>query len=161
MKHPIPDMALMTKFLLLEQMTEISRLDIMARISEQLVHLPEGGTVWLVIAPPGEPVGIPNPYNGPESRTRAGEAFSAGYRGDAKPEFPPIDELLWQIGAKSARDVCELADGHVAIPDTLSTVKDSTHGGKTKIADRIKVLVRLVEERDATKAQEATNEVRT
>lgn len=94
------------------------------------------------------PERLPVPYSSPQARTYGAEDI---YRGEQSLFFPdefkkddaacPLSDLLFEIGRASGRERNELLDAQAAIPESLAPLKDTTLGGKTPLAERIKVVL--------------------
>lgn len=96
------------------------------------------------------------PYSSPEARTRAGEALDAGRlsvhdhpsKRRQAPDFPAIDELLFNVGQNRERMNVEIEAAHALIPETLVP----RNRGKTderSIAERLRLLLEIIDRRAA------------
>jgi len=97
------------------------------------------------------------PYSSPEARTAAGEMLVRGQwsltdpQGNPKPEGPPLDELLWDIGHALGRDQGDLRACHELIPEEIAPRTDATLGEKARLSDRLRIVMERLKEAEALK----------
>lgn len=100
------------------------------------------------------------PYDSGEARTRACTALDAGRLAHGHervnpPSFPPIDNLLFQVGLSREGYRALNEDAHAALPETLASRK---LGGSDErsMGDRIRLLLALFDRR-VTELLDANN----
>jgi hypothetical protein len=94
------------------------------------------------------------PYSSPEARSAAGEMLVRGAcsnadpERNAKPDGPPIDNLLWEIGRSLSLAQNDLNDAHDMIPADIAPRLDTTSGVKSRLSDRLRVLIERTAENE-------------
>nr|RAV93326.1 hypothetical protein DBT53_10450 [Aerococcus mictus]RAW03961.1 hypothetical protein DBT41_10190 [Aerococcus urinae] len=100
------------------------------------------------------------PYDSGEARTRACDALDAGRLAHGRPgvkppQFPPIDELLFQVGLSREWHQALNEEAHAALPEELVS-RRLDKSDERSMAERVRLLLALFDKR-VTELLDANN----